>query len=102
MCGLAFRERPAEDEVGRLLRLRRRRDDERPVALQLPEPAFEVRRRVVNRPVSDVGISAQERAAEFGDQFLLAVGIGAVAIPLGDARPFQPFLVAGRMDQFVE
>ena len=43
----------------------------------------------------DVGVAAQECAAEFGDQFLFAVGIGVKPVPLGDARAVQPLLVAG-------
>src|ERR1017187_2900911 len=75
MSGLAFRKSPAENEVRRFLRLRRRRDDERLVVLELLQPAFNVSSRVINRPVNDVGVTAQKRAAEFGDQFLFAVRI---------------------------
>ena len=64
MGGLAFRKRPTQNEVRRLLRLRRRIDDERPVVLELLQPAFKVSSRVINRPVNDVGVTAQKRAAE--------------------------------------
>src|SRR6185369_9452433 len=95
MDSLAFRKCPAEDEVRRLLRLRCRRDDERPVAFELTEPPFKVGGRVVNRLVRDVRKAAEKRAAEFGDQFLFRVGIGAKPVSLDDARALQPLLVAG-------
>src|ERR1039458_2028708 len=95
MGGLAFRKRPAQNEVRRFLCLRRRKDDERPVVLKLLQPAFKVSSRVINRPVNDVGVTAQKRAAEFGDQFLFAVRIGAVTVPFGDAAAFEPFLMSG-------
>src|ERR1039458_10681732 len=93
MGSLAFRQRPAQNEVRRLLCLSRRIDDERPVVLELLQPAFKVSGRVVNRPVNDVGVTAQKRAAEFGDQFFFAVGIGTIPVPFGDAGAFQPFLM---------
>src|ERR1035437_10166572 len=102
MGGLALRKRPAQNEVRRFLRLRRRIDDERPVVFELLQPTFKVSSRVINRPVNDVGIPAQKRAAEFGDQFLFAVRIGTVTVPFGDAGALQPFLMASGVNQFVK
>src|ERR1017187_271571 len=85
MGGPPSRKRPAQNEICPLLRLCRCIDDERPVVLELLQPAFKVSGRVINRPVNDVGVTAQKRAAEFGDQFFFAVRIGAVAVPFGDA-----------------
>src|ERR1019366_8958521 len=93
MGGLAFRKRPAQNEIRRFLCLCRRIDDERPVVLELLQPTFKVSSRVINRPVNDVCIPAQKRAAEFGDQFFFAVRIGTVTVPFGDAGAFQPFLM---------
>src|ERR1039457_1732311 len=95
MGGLAFSKRPAQNEVRCLLCLRRRRDDERPVVLKLLQPAFKVSSRVVNRPLNDAGVTAQKRAAEFGDQFLFAVGVGTKTVPFRDAGAIQAFFVAG-------
>lgn len=94
--------RPVEDEVRRLLGLRCRRHDERLVLLQLLQPAFHVGCGAVNGPIHDAGMAAQKRAAEFGDQFLLAVGIGAESVPFRDAGAIQAFFVASRMHQFVK
>src|ERR1039457_3629811 len=102
MGGLAFGKRPVQNEVRRFLRLRRRIDDERPVILELLQPAFNVSSRVINRSVNDVGVTAQKRAAEFGDQFLFAVGIGTETVPFCDAGAFQPFLMASGVNQFVK
>src|ERR1017187_10340462 len=102
MGGLAFRKRPAQNEVRCLLRLCRRIDDERPVVLELLQPAFKVSSLVVNRPLNDAGVTAQKRAAEFGDQFLFAVGVGTETVAFGDARAIQPFFAAGGVNQFVE
>ena len=100
MDGLAFC--PAQNEVRRLLRLRRRLHDERLVIPQLLKPAFEIRGGIINRPLANLGQPAQKRRAHFGNQFLFAVGIGTKAGFFRERGSFQPLFVAGGMNKFVK
>ena len=67
----------AKNEIGRFLCLRRHLDNEGLVVLQLLKPAVDVSGRVFNRAFSNPSLTAKERSAHFGDQFLPAIRAGA-------------------------
>ena len=75
----------SHDEIAGLLRLRRRGDDQLGIVFELVDPRSKVGRRVLEPDrVQNARLVRQERRAEFRDQFLFRVFLGAKSRLLRD------------------